>query len=183
MTPQRRQEEPNLTPVRFMGGACPKCGFHVRYVKTRSCVWCHKAMINRSKAKKSKIEGHPYREKLLALNRDRAARVRLSAEYRNKEKLKYKEYYDKNYKTQMRDSKILAAREREILEVSRIPAWADRKKIAAIYKEARALGMVVDHVIPLKGRGVCGLHVETNLRIITKLENAEKSNKLIEELL
>lgn len=64
------------------------------------------------------------------------------------------------------------------------PRWADRRAIRAIYAACRvmneAAGYVayhVDHEIPLAGRAVTGLHVETNLRIITAIDNLRKSNK------
>ena len=65
----------------------------------------------------------------------------------------------------------------------RIPLWADLEAIICFYKEAYRLTLltgilhVVDHIIPLRGRKVSGLHVENNLQIITKKANSEKGNK------
>jgi len=68
------------------------------------------------------------------------------------------------------------------------PAWADLEKIQQIYtlckqiSEATGVLHHVDHIVPLQGKQVCGLHVESNLRIISATENISKSNNfLIEE--
>ena len=60
---------------------------------------------------------------------------------------------------------------------TRIPPWADMEAIAAIYRQAKALGKTVDHIVPLNNRLVCGLHCEDNLRIISAEENRKKGNK------
>jgi len=60
--------------------------------------------------------------------------------------------------------------------------WANQDAILAIYRQAefmtRTTGRlhVVDHIIPLQGRTVSGLHVETNLRVVEHHENARKHN-------
>ena len=63
------------------------------------------------------------------------------------------------------------------------PLWANKFAIKEIYNEARRLteetGVLyeVDHIIPIRGELVCGLHVESNLRIIKWIDNNQKSNE------
>lgn len=54
--------------------------------------------------------------------------------------------------------------------------WADMKKIAKIYQDAKEQGMHVDHIIPLKHPLVCGLHCEFNLQLLTPEANMAKRN-------
>lgn len=59
---------------------------------------------------------------------------------------------------------------------NRTPPWADLGKIKQIYVEAAEKGLTVDHVLPLLGEFVSGLHVHNNLQMLTKSENSIKSN-------
>lgn len=69
---------------------------------------------------------------------------------------------------------------RRLFEKAAMPQWADKKKIRAIYKQAEnmtkdtGIKYQVDHIIPLRGKTVCGLHVESNLQILTINENSRK---------
>lgn len=58
----------------------------------------------------------------------------------------------------------------------RIPVWADIEKINKIYIDC-PIGHHVDHIIPIKGINVSGLHVEYNLQYLPATENCRKSNK------
>jgi hypothetical protein len=62
------------------------------------------------------------------------------------------------------------------------PAWADFDAMRVFYERARTLSdrgepHHVDHIVPLKGERVCGLHVHTNLQVLPARANILKSNK------
>jgi hypothetical protein len=61
------------------------------------------------------------------------------------------------------------------------PPWVDRQEIKYIYTLAAERSLVVDHIVPLNHKLVCGLHVPENLRCIPVALNASKSNKFNQE--
>jgi hypothetical protein len=71
---------------------------------------------------------------------------------------------------------------RRALKLKATPKFANLKKIREIYKNCPK-GYHVDHIVPLQGKEVCGLHVEWNLQYLTPSENSSKSNKLINDYL
>ena len=64
------------------------------------------------------------------------------------------------------------------------PSWANKESIKEIYQLAAKLtestGIMheVDHIVPLKGKTVCGLHVPWNLQVLAAKDNLSKSNKV-----
>jgi hypothetical protein len=69
------------------------------------------------------------------------------------------------------------------------PPWLTRKQkleIRQLYQIAITMSKttgeryVVDHIVPLQGEIVCGLHVPWNLRVTTQEENLKKSNKVLD---
>lgn len=67
------------------------------------------------------------------------------------------------------------------------PKWMTKQDfadIAEFYKIAKELQWLseeplhVDHIIPLKGKNVCGLHIAANLQILPASMNIRKGNRL-----
>lgn len=61
-------------------------------------------------------------------------------------------------------------------KLQRTPPWADLNKIKEIYDNCPE-GYHVDHIIPLQGEFISGLHIETNLQYLPALDNIKKGNK------
>lgn len=77
---------------------------------------------------------------------------------------------------------IASSMKRQTKRYTATPPWANMSAIYAIYKDAqarRASGedVEVDHEIPLQGKLVSGLHVESNLRIRSRKFNRDKRAK------
>lgn len=72
---------------------------------------------------------------------------------------------------------------RRTAKLQRSVKWADHEVIKEVYNQAsymkKELGMDVhvDHIIPLQGKLVSGLHVEYNLQIIPAKKNLTKGNR------
>ena len=63
-------------------------------------------------------------------------------------------------------------------KLQRIPVWmtdVEQKQIDEFYKKCPE-GYQVDHIIPLQGKYVSGLHILINLQYLPAFENASKSN-------
>lgn len=77
---------------------------------------------------------------------------------------------------------------RRVAKLNRTPPWANQEAIKAIYREAARLSSEtgvehhVDHIIPLQGELVSGLHVESNLQILPWHENVTKGNRFEVEI-
>ncbi len=59
------------------------------------------------------------------------------------------------------------------------PAWANLNEIQSFYR-ACPTGHHVDHVVPINGREVTGLHVIENLQYLPAIDNLKKGRKLLD---
>ena len=76
---------------------------------------------------------------------------------------------------------------RRALELQATPKWltASQKlhmeckySLAVMFSKYTVEQHHVDHIVPLNGKTVCGLHVPWNLRVIPATENLRKSNRI-----
>lgn len=121
-----------------------------------------------------------HNRKWVADNQDRHGELTRSWYGGNKDHhlAKSKEWYEAN-----RHRKLASTTAREKRCVLATPAWADREAIVAMYEKAKRMTLEtgiqhdVDHVIPLRGKIVSGLHTHENLQVITSVENKRKAAK------
>lgn len=86
-----------------------------------------------------------------------------------------------------RNANVLKAR-RRAAKMQRTPAWLtvddfwmleQAYELAALRTKMLGFAWHVDHIIPLQGKLVSGLHVPTNIRVIPGVENVRKANRYV----
>lgn len=107
-------------------------------------------------------------------NKERAAEIhRKHYEKADKELLRAK---NRNWKKANPGRVNADTAKRRAVGHSATPAWCDMKAVKDIYKSVPPRHHV-DHIVPLRNKIVCGLHVPWNLRVIPAVENHRKSNR------
>jgi hypothetical protein len=158
------------------GRVCELCGVDIDHKKSnaRFCSRDHK-------------------RKTSDMQRDYSAEYQRNAEARRAKALEY--YYanhEQSKKKQLNRQKLrpeiasAGSANRRALKLQRTPAWLtdfDKLKIKCLHSVAAMLtrenkeAWHVDHVIPLQGDLVSGLHVPSNMRVLRGVENISKHNK------
>ena len=115
---------------------------------------------------------------------------------REKHRASTKAWYEANKEEKLAKNKAWAqvnkdkvnafAAKRRAARINRTPSWLTKEdlgKIKELYKEAQKLREEtgeewhVDHIIPLQGENISGLHVPDNLQVIKATENKSKNNR------
>jgi hypothetical protein len=101
-------------------------------------------------------------------------------------KKKQKEWEDNNpgrnaarwrkWYSQNRKERYLQTQFEKAEKMKRMPTWADREAIKDFYRNCPE-GHHVDHIVPLRGKNVSGLHILENLQYLPAKENMSKGNK------
>ncbi len=144
----------------FTGKPCKYGHTTVRKVYNRSCWQCAKEWRDASAGWRLP-KNRQYRQANAA--RLRSYRQQLARAYPEKGRAQCRRY--------------------QAAKLKRTPIWASHTNIKAIYAEAEKRSKEtgtphhVDHVLPLKGKFVSGLHVENNLQILPWLDNLSKGSR------
>jgi len=171
-----------LGKKRYMGVKCPQGHDGERYVRNHACVKCN-------------LEAKYKRRKKLSLLRKAVAKTlcgpRLPRIGNNKKRYTDEQLLERQrirkakYRSKNKDKIRAQKAKRRAAKLNRTPGWlrpVDFRHIQEIYTIARRLtektGELhhVDHIIPLQGELVSGLHVPTNLQVIKAAENYRKHN-------
>ena len=102
----------------------------------------------------------------------------------------YQKKYNRIYQIKNRGKINSIISKRRAIKLKATPLWLTSehfKEIENFYLQAQNLKLLtglqyhVDHIVPLQGKNVCGLHVPWNLQVIPAKENMSKSNRLGKE--
>lgn len=127
------------------------------------------------------------KEKRLDYNRSEP-RKNKRKEYQQRDYVKAKKRIrNRKWKKENRDKHNADWAEYHARKLMAMPEWLteeEKQFMIGLYKHAKYIEKMfgikchVDHIIPLRGKTVCGLHVPWNLQILTAEENMKKGNRI-----
>lgn len=163
------------------------------------CIDCHKADNILRKALKRKIpefilKEFEYKKQYRLDNNEKhkeymkiwheknaSKQIEYRKAYRESNKAYFKQYNELN-------KHLISARtrKRQAAKISRTPKWIDKEELwlienayelALTRTKLTGLKWHVDHIIPLQGNKVSGLHVFSNIQVILAKDNLAKANR------
>ena len=142
------------SPKHFKGTPCKKCGSTL------------KLQVKRKNSNTNEIY---YTSRCIPCNKYKRNAPTIEWQRKNREHLRayQREYYKPKYK-ERNGTNARRLRERQV--------YNNKKEIAEFYRNCPE-GYHVDHIIPLNGKNVSGLHTIGNLQYLRATENLSKSNK------
>jgi hypothetical protein len=164
-----RRDSKSLRPYCKM---CLKSERRLRYLNTKAHVLTKTKEWAKSNPKSRKSTYKKYRE----ANRETINKKRILNYLSNplKEYLWCKAWKDRN-----KEKVRFYAKTHQHRKTNRMPKWISKEQIKdmeLVYRQCPK-GYEVDHIIPLFGKNVSGLHVPENLQYLPKSENGHKTNK------
>lgn len=141
--------------------------------------FCSKSCRNQENNRKQSL----YKREWNLKNNDKIKASQQKWITNNPEKRKMaSETYRKKNKEYYTEYASLRSRYLKQAKVKSLTEW-DEFYIREFYALAALRELEVDHIIPLKHPLVSGLHVPENLQMLTRSENAKKSNKFDEDVI
>lgn len=116
-------------------------------------------------------------------NREKTTDYKKSWKSRNPQAVKK---YNNDYRLANKPMYAKFASDRNARKVNATPKWLtseQNKQISDFYALAKDCSVVsgetyqVDHIVPIRGKTVCGLHVPWNLQVLPRYLNEKKSNR------
>jgi hypothetical protein len=161
---------------RFYGRECPYGHGSIRRVENYVCEECGR-IKNRLflKANPENNKKRWRRRKLKNPEAIRSEKLRYCEKNREKEAARSKRWRDANKARKLAN---VSGRKAHVKRAT--PSWVDRNAIAQVYADAAILSAStgikhhVDHIVPLRGKLVSGLHVPWNLRPFPAIDNLKK---------
>lgn len=152
-----------------------KCSMYTYYLKNKEKLKPYRKEFSKNYRINNKEKCKTYQREYRLKNKELVKKKAKIYYLNNIEKYKAnkKQYYLQN----LHIHNALSAKRRAV-KLKATPRFANLEKIKDIYKNCPK-GFHVDHIVPLQGKNVCGLHVEWNLQYLTPYDNKSKSNKLI----